>query len=131
MPAANNVLALIGRVGKDPETRQAGATTLTTFSLAVDRQGRKDQQGNKITDWVSIKTWGKQAELARDLIRKGAQIAVAGSLNIDEYTDKQGVKQRMVICNADSFQLLDKRQDSDANPQHRQAQFDDSDIPEF
>jgi single-strand DNA-binding protein len=107
--AANNMIMVIGRVGKDPETRTVSSgRSVTKFSLAVRRPG-KDQKGQEITDWFSVDIWGKQAELAQELIRKGILISVAGSCNIDEWTDQAGARQKMVKIAADSFQLLEAK----------------------
>ncbi|MBC7542081.1 MAG: single-stranded DNA-binding protein [Candidatus Sericytochromatia bacterium] len=107
--AANNTIMVIGRVGKDPETRTiASGRTVAKFSIAVRRPG-KDAKGQEITDWFSVDLWGKQAELAGDLIRKGALISVAGACNIDEWTDQAGLRQKMVKIAAESFQLLEAK----------------------
>jgi single-strand DNA-binding protein len=112
--SANNCIVVIGRVGKDPELRQAGQNPVASFSLAVDRSGRKDRDGNKITDWFQVSLWGRQAELAQQLITKGQQVSVVGSCWIDEWQDQQGVRQRMVKVNADGFQLCGSRADNEA-----------------
>lgn len=105
--AANNTIILIGRVGRDPETRTVGSgKAVTKFSLAVNRPGREAG-----TDWFNVELWGKQAELGMSLLRKGALVSVAGACHIDEYTDKQGNKQKVVGVSADGFQLLEKRGD--------------------
>jgi single-strand DNA-binding protein len=107
--AANNMIMVIGRVGKDPEVRTVSSgRSVAKFSLAVRRPG-KDQKGQEITDWFSIDIWGKQAELAQELIRKGMLISVAGACHIDEWTDQQGARQKMVKIAADSFQLLESK----------------------
>jgi single-strand DNA-binding protein len=107
--AANNTIMVIGRVGKDPETRTiASGRTVAKFSIAVRRPG-KDAKGQEITDWFSVDLWGKQAELAGDLIRKGALISVAGACQIDEWTDQAGLRQKMVKIAAESFQLLESK----------------------
>lgn len=128
--SANNQIFLIGRVGKEPESKVISTgKTFTTFSLAVRRPG-KDKQGHELTDWFSVSTWGKQAELAADLIRKGALISVVGACNIDEWTDSNGNRQKMVKVSADNFQLLERREDGPPAPQtgERQRQRPSSDI---
>lgn len=136
--AANNTILVIGRVGRDPETRTINTgRAVTKFSLAVNRPV-KDKQGNAITDWFNVELWGKQADLAGELVRKGALISVAGACQIDEYTDRDGNKQRAVKINADGFQLLGGRDDQERQGGDRtprtQAQgfgYDDDDIPPF
>jgi single-strand DNA-binding protein len=107
----NNVVMLIGRVGKDPETRTiASGKSVTKFSLAVNRPAK-----DAPSDWFQVELWGKQAELAADLIRKGALISVVGACHVDEWTAQDGNKQRSVKVAADGFQLLERR-DADGPP---------------
>jgi single-strand DNA-binding protein len=107
--AANNVVMLIGRVGRDPETRYfETGRAVSKFSLAVTRP-IKDKQGNETTDWFQVDVWGKQAELASELIRKGTLLSVVGACHVEEWTDKDGAKQRTVKVSAEHFQLLESR----------------------
>lgn len=126
--SANNTIVLIGRVGRDPETRTiASGKSVSKFSLAVNRPG-KDQPA----DWFQVEVWGKQAELAAELIRKGQLISVAGACHIDEWTDKDGSKQRAVKVAADGFQLLERREDSQRQQAPMANDFlDDDSIPPF
>ena len=143
--SANNAILIIGRVGKDPETRTiASGKSVTKFSLAVRRPG-KDAKGQEITDWFSIDLWGKQAELAAELITKGMLISVAGACHIDEWKDQQGQTQRMVKVSANGFQPLESKGDGQGDRQQQPAQqrrpaapapkqddfIDEDDIPPF
>jgi single-strand DNA-binding protein len=73
------------------------------------RRPGKDAKGQEITDWFSVDLWGKQAELAAELVRKGTLLSVSGACHIDEWTDQQGARQKMVKVAADSFQLLESK----------------------
>jgi single-strand DNA-binding protein len=107
--AANNMMMLIGRVGRDPETRYfENGRAVSKFSLAVKRPV-KDKQGEDITDWFQVDVWGKQAELASELVRKGTLLSVAGACHIEEWTDKDGARQKAVKVSAEHFQLLESR----------------------
>lgn len=140
--SANNHGVFIGRVGKDPETRTVGSgRSVTKFSLAVKRPG-KDAKGQEVTDWFSVDVWGKQAELAMQLITKGALISVHGAVQIDEWTDQQGARQKMVKIAGDGFQMLESKAEREAQQGNQQrapaaqaakdqAFFDDDDIPPF
>lgn len=138
--AANNNCSFIGRVGKDPETRFLdNGRCVCKFSLAVNRP-IKDKQGNAITDWFQVDLWGKQAELAGELIRKGALIAVNGATHIDEWTDRDGGRQKMVKVAAEGFQLLESKKDAEEQQTQRRAAvpppadqsfLDDDEIPPF
>ena len=71
--ASLNRVQLIGRLGKEPETKKtANDRTVATFTLAVDRRW-KDKSGEvkKETDWFNIEAWGKQAEFCNKYVHKG------------------------------------------------------------
>lgn len=130
---ANNALMIVGRVGRDPETRTiASGKAVTKFSVAVNRPGR-----DKGTDWFSVSLWGKQAELAADLIRKGALVSIVGAMHINKGNDGKV----WPTVEASGFQLLGSREDggrseraesaADDLANFRQGATDDDDIPPF
>ena len=54
-----NKVLLMGRLTKDPETRQAGETTVTRFSIAVDRRFKKaGDETSPSADFPSIVAFG-------------------------------------------------------------------------
>lgn len=105
-----NSVVLVGRVGQDPDIKffETGRVK-TTFSLAVNRP-TKDRE----TDWFRIELWGKQAEIARDYVRKGSLIGIEGRLEIARWTDAQGQKQEMPVIAANNLRLLGSRSDNQA-----------------
>jgi single-strand DNA-binding protein len=65
----------VARLGRDAELRTAGQQSVTSLSLAYN-YGRKDEQGNKPTQWVEADLWGKQAEALAPYLLKGKQVSV-------------------------------------------------------
>src|SRR6267154_73285 len=62
-----NKVILVGRLGRDPETRYTGGgSAVANFSVATD-ETYKDKNGErqKRTEWHKIVVWGKQAEIAQ------------------------------------------------------------------
>lgn len=109
-----NRVILVGRLGKDPETRYtSGGQAVCHFSLATD-ETFKDKSGErqKRTEWHRITVWGKQAEIAQQYLKKGAQIYLEGSIRTSEYTDKEGQKKTSMEINASTFRMLGSKQDS-------------------
>lgn len=116
--AANNTIVIIGRAGSDAEVRTAGQHQVAKFNLAVNRNS-KDKSGQYPTDWFGVELWGKQAEAAQNMVRKGDQYSVSGTCCIETWEDKQGVKQTKVLVKADGFQCLSpkaKANDDDNTP---------------
>lgn len=86
-----NAVELIGRTTKDPDIRYTSSQMcVATFTLAVDRDGRKDENGEKQTDFPRVKVFGKQAENVERYVKKGKLIAVQGSIQTGSYQDRNG-----------------------------------------
>ncbi len=71
-----NKVILVGRLGRDPETRYTGGgQAVANFSLATD-ESYKDKNGErqKRTEWHKIVVWGKQAEIAQGQKRTSFEI---------------------------------------------------------
>ena len=109
-----NKVILVGRLGKDPETRYTGAgQAVCNFSLATD-ESFKDKNGErqKRTEWHKIVIWAKQAEIAQQYLKKGAQIYLEGRIQSREWTDKEGQKRTSYEIVATNFRMLGSRSDS-------------------
>jgi single-strand DNA-binding protein len=109
-----NKVILVGRLGKDPETRYtSGGQAVCHFTMATD-ESYKDKNGErqKRTEWHRITVWGKQAEIAQQYLKKGSQIYLEGSIRTSEWTDKEGQKKTTYEINASNFRMLGSRSDS-------------------
>lgn len=84
---ANKVI-LIGRTTKEPETRQAGETQISTYTLAVDRKFKKEGQPD--ADFIRCTAFGRNSDFAEKYLRKGTKILVIGRIQTGSYTDKDG-----------------------------------------
>ena len=96
----NNVV-LIGRLVRDPETRYSGEMAITTFTLAVDRQGK-----DKGADFIRIVSFDKTAELCEKYLAKGRQVAIQGRINTGSYENKEGQKVYTTDVIADRVKFL-------------------------
>jgi len=107
-----NSVVLVGRAGADPEIKYFESGRMrSTFNLAVDRPVKRTE-GQDTTDWFRIEIWGKDAERAKEWVRKGSLLGIQGRLEISKWTDKNGQKQEMFIISASNFRMLGSRQDS-------------------
>jgi len=109
--SATNTVVLIGRLGQDPEPRQAAGKAVADISLAVSRT-QKDANGSYITDWINCTLWGKQAERLHQYVKKGHLISVTGSLQIQTWETPEGQKRSKAVIQADNFQMLESKRDS-------------------
>jgi single-strand DNA-binding protein len=109
-----NKVILVGRLGKDPETRYTtGGQAVCNFSLATD-ESFKDRSGErqKRTEWHRIVVWGKMAETAQKYLKKGQQIYLEGRIQSREWTDKENQKRTTVEIVATDFRFLGSKSDS-------------------
>ncbi len=108
-----NKVILVGRLGRDPETRYTGGgQAVANFSVATD-ETYKDKAGErqKRTEWHKIVVWGKQAEIAQQYLKKGSLIFIEGRIQSREWQDKEGQKRTSFEVVATNFRMLGGRGD--------------------
>jgi single-strand DNA-binding protein len=111
-----NKVILVGRLGRDPETRYtAGGQAVANFSVATD-ESYKDRNGErqKRTEWHKIVVWGKQAEIAQQYLKKGSLVFIEGRIQSREWQDKEGQKRTSFEIVANNFRMLGGKGDSAA-----------------
>lgn len=83
-----HTLILVGNVGRDPEMRYTpSGQPVTSFSVATNRQYTANSgESVKETIWFRITTWGKQAEICNQYVKKGSKVLVEGRLTVDNAT---------------------------------------------
>jgi single-strand DNA-binding protein len=108
-----NKVILVGRLGRDPETRfTGGGQAVANFSVATD-ETYKDKAGErqKRTEWHKIVVWGKQAEIAQQYLKKGSLVFIEGRIQSREWQDKEGQKRTSFEIVASNFRMLGGRGD--------------------
>lgn len=85
----NNVV-LTGRMTRNLELKQTNNNNSSlNITLAVERNF-KDQSGQKQTDFISCKAFGKRAETIAQYCQKGDLIGVTGSIQTGSYQKQDG-----------------------------------------
>ena len=109
MPALNRV-QLIGRLGKDPESKfTPTGKKVTQFSVAItNRWKNKEGDPKEYTEWVNIEAWGRLGEVCQEYLKKGSLVFVEGRLKTDRYEDKGETKFYTKVV-ALSMQMLDRK----------------------
>jgi single-strand DNA-binding protein len=109
MPTLNRV-QLIGRLGKDPESKfTATGKKVAHFSLAVSNRWKgKDGESKESTEWMNIEAWGRLGEICQEYLKKGSLIFLEGRLKTDKYEDKGETKYFTKVI-ALILQFLDKK----------------------
>lgn len=104
----NNV-SFVGRLGKDPTTRDAGQSKVTGATLAVSAFKKDDPPL-----WIDLSAWGKTGEIMQQYCRKGQQVAVAGRLDQPRsWLDRDGKPACAVTMTVEKLTLLGTKDDGD------------------
>lgn len=119
-----NKVILVGNVGSDPNVRfleaqnaAAGTgTKVASFSLATSERYRNRTTGEtrEETEWHNIVAWRQLADVVERFVKKGTQLYIEGRLRTRNYTDAQGVKHYVTEIQADTLQLLGRREGAGA-----------------
>ena len=97
----------IGRLTKDPETKiLAGDNSVTRFTLAVQRRGKKD-----VADFIPCVAFGKTGEIISTHCKKGAKIGVNGHLQSGSYKAQDGTTKYTLDLIVDEFEFCDNKRD--------------------
>ena len=113
MPALNRV-QIIGRLGRDPESKfTPTGKKVAHFSVAVSNRW-KDREGEmrESTEWVNVEAWERLGETCQEYLRKGSLVYVEGRLRTDKYEDRGETKYFTKVV-AQTVQFLDGRASAD------------------
>ncbi len=112
-----NKAILVGRLGRDPETRYtSGGQAVANFTLATD-ETFKDRSGErqKRTEWHRIVLWGKLAEITQQYLKKGMLVYIEGRIQTRQWEDKRdGQKKSTTEIVANVMRMLTSRAESAA-----------------
>jgi single-strand DNA-binding protein len=110
--ASINRVILVGNLTRDPETRQAGTSTVCSLRLAVNDRV-KDRTSGEWTDYanyVDVTVFGAQGEHCAQWLAKGRQVAIDGHLRWRAWNAKDGSKHEAVSVVADNVQFIGPRE---------------------
>jgi len=106
-----NRVILVGRLGRDPETRYtSGGQAVCNFTMATD-ESFKDKSGErqKRTEWHRIVVWGKLAEICQQYLKKGSLIFIEGRIQSRQWDDRDGNKRTTFEIVANTMKMLGPR----------------------
>lgn len=93
-----NKAIILGNLTRDPELKStASGTSICTFSLATNRQGKETTE----VEYHNVVVFNKQAENAAQYLVKGQQALVEGRIQTRSWEDKDGQKRSRTEVVAD------------------------------
>lgn len=106
-----NKVMLVGRLTRDPETKNLpSGTTVTQFSIAVNRS-RKNKETGAYEDEVSfvdVKAWQKTAEFVERFLAKGKGVFVEGRIEQERW-ETDGQKRSKIVIVADRIVFAESK----------------------
>src|SRR5712691_5305889 len=111
-----NKVILVGRLGRDPETRYTSSgQAVCNFTMATD-ESFKDRSGErqKRTEWHRIVLWAKLAEIAQQYLKKGTLVYIEGRIQSRQWDDRDGNKRTTVEIVGNVMRMLSTRAETAA-----------------
>lgn len=109
-----NQVIIIGRLARDPETKQIqSGTTLTKITIGCERDA-KAEDGTRPIDWFDATAFGKTAEVIAQYFTKGSPIQIVGRLQTRSWKDNDGKNRKSTDILISNVSFLPKAKDSSA-----------------
>ncbi len=134
-----NKAIIIGRLGRDPETRQTKNGPVCNLSVATSESWTDKGSGERRekTEWHRVTIWNeKLGEIAQKYLRKGSMVYLEGQVQTRKWIDQDEVEKYSTEIVLQRFrgelELLGDKQDGQREepsiaPQQQQDQGDDLD----
>src|SRR5512135_1922754 len=133
MKMANDIRSVIqvGRLTRDPELRQVKNSSVCKFSIASNRSYTVNGEKREKVSYFNCVSWGKQAEILNQYLKKGMQVVVNGSLDQQQWTDSNGIKRYSIDIVCEKVQFIGSR-DSQERTQHEPVGLNsDAKFPDY
>ena len=131
-----NKVILIGRLGRDPETRfMPNGEAVCNFSVATsEKYTDKNGQRQEATEWHNVTMYRKLAEIAGQYLKQGSQVYLEGRIQSRKYQGKDGIERTAYEIIANEMKMLggnsQATQEQPKQPQgNAQSAEDISDVP--
>ena len=111
-----NKLTIIGNLTHDPELRMTpNNIPVCPFSVAVNRRGRRDAQGNQPeADFFRVTAWRALGENCAKFLAKGRKVCVVGPVSVRTYQANDGTTRANLEVTAEDVEFLSARNDGEA-----------------
>lgn len=127
-----NKIVILGRLVDDVNLKftQNKGMAVSRFTVAVDRK-YLNSKGERETDFIPVVAFGKAAENYANHLVKGQSVAIAGTLQINNYKNKNDEYKQFTQIIAEEVKFLSKPKGLKDNEIIQDAgSFIPNDVPE-
>lgn len=118
---------MCGRLCADPEMRYSGDKVIASFSVAIDRKFKRDNEPT--ADFFRTVSFGKQAEFCEKYLTKGTKVIVTGRIETDNYTNKNGEKVYGVKVIAEEIEFAESKRSQESAGQSSNQKEEFMNVP--
>lgn len=112
-----NMVALMGRLTYEPELKTTpSGVSVIRFQVACDRSYQSQGQERQ-ADFIDCVAWRQRAEFISRYFHKGSMIAIEGSIQTQNYTDKNGNNRKSVEVVANNVSFCGSKADGGTSAQ--------------
>ncbi len=106
-----NKVMLIGNLTRDPEGRfTTSGQAVASFTVATNRRWKgQDGEVKDSAEFSDIVAWGKLAEIAEKILKKGRRVYIEGRLQTRSWEGQDGIKRYKTEIVASDINVLDKK----------------------
>ena len=118
-----NKAIILGRVGKDPESRYFNdGTAVCNVSIATSESWKDKATGERkeSTEWHNVTFRAKLAEIAGQYLKKGSLVYVDGRLQTRKWQDKSGQDRYTTEIVANEMKMIGPKPEGQQAAQPRQ-----------
>ena len=104
-----NIVVLTGRLTADIEVKQTqSGVSFARFCIAVDKDYKTGEE--RQANFIYVTAWRQSAEFLAKYFKKGDGVTISGSIDTNQYTDKDGNKRTSfeVVMNKAEFPIPKK-----------------------
>jgi single-strand DNA-binding protein len=101
-----NSVLLEGNLVRDPEISYSNnSLAFCRFSVATNRYYKQNNKYEQEVSYFDVKTWGKQAEICNEYLKKGRGVRIIGRLKQDRWKADDGVNRSKVVVYAEHVEF--------------------------
>lgn len=111
--AGVNKVIIVGNLGQNPEAKvMKNGDPVTNISVATSELWVDKASGEKreVVEWHRIVSYGRQADIAAQYLKRGSKVYVEGRLKTRKWQDQSGQERYITEIITDKIVLLDSKQ---------------------